>query len=345
MGIVFAGNGFGSFALAPLLRYLIDEYGVGGALLLHGAIVSHMAVFAMLHLPKQFHHTHHRLQQRKLRTRTFKAAETGSVGLVNVAYDSSRHDVVKGEDGGVNVNVVELLYAEVDNDVSNGTPRPDGELVDVTARPKENHVTARAAHKTPPPTTPNDDNNSPIDDASPHDVRSCNQQKAVRTSLSRVRSLASFSLLTKPYLILHALTAGLIIPPYFIVYVTLPPHAQQLGFRETSVALFVSVAGIVEVIFRILNGFFVNLRLVRNHVLYKGGIVATAVAVIAIPHVGGYMLAFVVFVFVISSSLFIVLQPILLAEGLGVVHLPVAFGIAMLVESVMFLAMPVIAGE
>ncbi|XP_062611115.1 monocarboxylate transporter 12-like [Saccostrea cucullata] len=51
LGLSSSGSGLGSFIFPNLMRFLLDEYSVGGCLLIMGGIMLHVCPFALLYRP------------------------------------------------------------------------------------------------------------------------------------------------------------------------------------------------------------------------------------------------------------------------------------------------------
>ncbi|XP_033760671.1 monocarboxylate transporter 12-like [Pecten maximus] len=63
-GLSASGSGAGSFALPPIIRFLINYYGLGGCLLLVGGFMFHTCVFCSLYRPPSYWRLNKRMEEK-----------------------------------------------------------------------------------------------------------------------------------------------------------------------------------------------------------------------------------------------------------------------------------------
>eukprot|EP00058_Branchiostoma_floridae_P015232 XP_002600720.1 hypothetical protein BRAFLDRAFT_123499 [Branchiostoma floridae] len=132
---------------------------------------------------------------------------------------------------------------------------------------------------------------------------------------------------------------------YLIPYVHVVPCARYRGIDETKAPFLLSVAGITEVLARVFSGWFSDLKIISKLHVYMMFIALNALACFLFPLATSYpaLLAYSVAMGTCTGGFRALIMP-LVADTVGVVRMPNAFGLTLVCEGVGILLGPPVAG-
>ena len=147
-------------------------------------------------------------------------------------------------------------------------------------------------------------------------------------SICRVYTLLEWSLLKKYSFVLYGLSMLFYVAGYPAYFVSIPAYAKQLGYTKVEAAYLVSVLGLAELVGRLCVGFLADFQFLSTPLLMTVLAVLGTVFAILTSFISGLVpLGLISFVSTATAGSMIVLNPVLLAESLGVRKLPSAMGI------------------
>ena len=321
--MTFAAGSVGTFVVPPVIKYLLDTYGFDGTFYILGGMVFHVSVAGMLFRPPEFYVPRYLMRQKLLRMRV-----------------QSQPDVVTDVHEGADI-VAGSVMCECQ-------PTPDIAVsVDSTSRHCCKHYTIQPVSTTTYPQKPsNEDVVVPIPasttvyviDTSTPDGGSDSECAAVSPedtasncdacSDSTQEVTYNWGVLKKPLLYIYVLTLSLSDSSVSNAFMMVPPHAVDIGVSKLDAVFLVSVMGITDGISRLLTGLLADFDKVEKKHIYKASIGLCALLFFVFPLVKCYVdLAVVCGLCGLVSGSFVVLAPVLLAEKLGSVNIPVTYGV------------------
>ncbi|XP_066303129.1 monocarboxylate transporter 13-like [Branchiostoma lanceolatum] len=167
-----------------------------------------------------------------------------------------------------------------------------------------------------------------------------------RESFSRThRKHFDITLLKKRRFLLFATADLLSSFSYLIPYVHVVPCARTRGIDETKAPFLLSVAGITEVLARVFSGWFSDLKIISKLHVYMIFIALNALACFLFPLAKSYpaLLAYSVAMGTCTGGFRALIMP-LVADTVGVVRMPNAFGLTLVCEGIGILLGPPVAG-
>ncbi|CAH1237914.1 SLC16A4 [Branchiostoma lanceolatum] len=170
--------------------------------------------------------------------------------------------------------------------------------------------------------------------------------KNERESFSRThRKHFDVTLLKKRRFLLFATADLLSSFSYLIPYVHVVPCARTRGIDETKAPFLLSVAGITEVLARVFSGWFSDLKIISKLHVYMIFIALNALACFLFPLATSYpaLLAYSVAMGTCTGGFRALIMP-LVADTVGVVRMPNAFGLTLVCEGIGILLGPPVAG-
>ncbi|KAK2191869.1 hypothetical protein NP493_44g13033 [Ridgeia piscesae] len=339
-GMTFAAGSVGTFVVPPVIKYLLDTYGFDGTFYILGGMVFHVSVAGMLFRPPEFYVPRYLMRQKLLRMRV-----------------QSQPDVVTDVHEGADI-VAGSVMCECQ-------PTPDIAVsVDSTSRHCCKHYTIQPVSTTTYPQKPsNEDVVVPIPasttvyviDTSTPDGGSDSECAAVSPedtasncdacSDSTQEVTYNWGVLKKPLLYIYVLTLSLSDSSVSNAFMMVPPHAVDIGVSKLDAVFLVSVMGITDGISRLLTGLLADFDKVEKKHIYKASIGLCALLFFVFPLVKCYVdLAVVCGLCGLVSGSFVVLAPVLLAEKLGSVNIPVTYGVMYSTTAFFYLGSPVFMG-
>ena len=138
----------------------------------------------------------------------------------------------------------------------------------------------------------------------------------------------NWAVLKKPLLYIYVLTLSMSDSSFGNAFMMVPTHAVDIGVSRFNAVFLVSVMGITDGVSRLLTGWLADFDKVEKKHIYKASIALCALLFFVFPLVKRYVdLAVVCALCGLVSGSFVVLAPVLLAEELGSVNIPVTYGV------------------
>lgn len=227
-GLALAGSSIGTFALPPLIQYLINTYTVKGALLLLGGIYFHVTFFGALLRPLSSY-------------RTQKIAKDGELA----------HGMA-GENENLDLTLVIKPSPCAKGDNQEGVCNSE-------AKPMEKENSANTTEFEKPQST------SLLGLSIKEADNPKGTSKRCCSTGCTIPSFLDFSVLKNRKCLLYSFVMFFMFFGYFNFIIFLPSIAFTRGILEYQKASLVSVAGVSDLVARILCGFVSDLNIVQRY--------------------------------------------------------------------------------
>ena len=332
-GITVAGSSVGNFAVPPLMRFLLDYYGLQGALLVLAGIMLHVCMCAMLLRPITFYK---QIAQHRIKSNTVIIGSTDDAGdETTIAKHTNVHDDKTYTN---NVNGV-LIEKETSFQPLVEDQHPRNEPITKLEGLDLKDVVYGSLQSIPRQVTI-DEENAPR--------KFCTPLCCSSTKSGASKSLPKFDwkLLKHPVFLLYAFSVLFAFCGYPQLFFIVPDHAKQLGINKNHQAFLVSIIGITDLIGRIGFGWVADCNLVKKKTIFCGSMAIAGVSCFFIPFLTNFAgLAVFCSMIGLFAGAFIALTAVILAEGLGVHQLQSAFGLVVMFMGLSFLFAPATAGK
>lgn len=369
-GISNAGSGLGTFVMAPLIEFLLDEYGWRGTLVIISAITLNLVVFGALFrakpqldvpedipnnnttefftsLPQKC--SHHSVQDDK------NTIEEKLNGLIEERQSLVDEDTKNQHHKSTNTlyNDTESVHSEnvvqVNKLPSNFILMRSGRnllllshqnLAPVSARSSFNHgsascpqLSAEIGELKEKSSTPKD--NSPLTASKP--------RRLLQFLRSIAKEMFDIRLLTIPVYLIFFISNFMLSCAYDVPYLFLPDYAASLDIERPS--FLISIIGIVGIVGFVLFGYLGDLPCVNTPVLYGFSILLCGLLVSTLWLMKTYAaLATFSSVFGLLTSANYVLETVVLVQILSLHQLTSAYGLLMFGQGIAGLCGPPIGG-
>lgn len=152
-------------------------------------------------------------------------------------------------------------------------------------------------------------------------------------------------MVTNPVVLLYATVASVANSCFLCTFIMVPPHAEQLHFASTSAALLVSIMGVFDFFARVGVGWFADKNFVKKKHILHASMALSGLTLFLVPLLTSYeFLAVTLALSAASGGMFVLLLPTLLADSLGIQHLPMAYGISNLFVGCACFVSPTVLG-
>ena len=340
-GMAFASGSLGAFVFPQPIKYLLDTYGLNGTFFIMGGIVFHVSVAGMLFRPPEFYVPRYLMKEK---WRHFKAALMQPD--VVVYTECMPNDMELGFSEESYHAAGSVVCHKPDDDDTTTTPEVTF-VMDSQSQTIDDLTTCTN------PTIPHDERDvsvptsdmiemhaidAYIRDGDSHangsEYGSCaaNDRPAAPSpdALSVVSDMVKYNWnsLKNPILYIYVLSLSLSDSSFSNAFTMMPPHATEIGISKVNGAFLVSVLGITDGISRLLTGSLADLNVIEKKHIYKASVGLCGIMFFIIPLFEQfYQLVIVCGLCGFFSGSFVVLAPVLLAEELGSVNIPVTYGV------------------
>ena len=349
-GMAFAAGSAGTFVSPPLIKYLLDSYGLDGTFYILGGIVFHVSVAGMLFRTPEFYVPRYLMRQKLLRLKA-TAIESQTDKVVDIAEDiemgAVTEEIPSSSDLPVSAMCRSCERGECDStgtaDVaitvdSTSTQRGEEYKMCTMSTTKSVHENWTSEEVVVPVSdsitiyvinTSTDDGatnecDSECDTIATNDI----ETSPDGCSESSEKDTYDWNVLKHPLLYIYILSLSLSDSSFNNAFMMMPPHAGDIGISKFKAVFLVSVLGITDGISRLLTGCFADLNMIDKKHIYRASIALCGLLFFVFPLVKQYLHLAVVCGFCgLFSGSFVVLAPVLLAEELGSVNIPVTYGV------------------
>ena len=319
-GMTFAAGSAGTFVVPPVIKHLLDTYGLDGTFYILGGMVFHVSVAGMLFRPPEFYVPRY-LMRRKLHHMRVQAQPDDVIYLpddVDIVAGSvmcecqPTPDIVVSADSTSqhcceHCTIQHITYPQKPSNEDVVVPIPD--------------ITAVYVIDT---STPDGDGDLECAAVAP-DVTASNCDTCSETT---EEVTYNWAVLKKPLLYIYVLTLSMSDSSFGNAFMMVPTHAVDIGVSKFHAVFLVSVMGITDGVSRLLTGWLADFDKVEKKHIYKASIALCALLFFVFPLVKRYVdLVVVCALCGLVSGSFVVLAPVLLAEELGSVNIPVTYGV------------------
>ena len=340
-GMAFASGSLGAFVFPQLIKYLLDTYGLNGTFFIMGGIVFHVSVAGMLFRPPEFYVPRYLMKQK---WRHFKATEMQpdvviytqgmpddiELGFSEESYHAAGSVVCNKRDDDDAATTPEVTFVmdsqsqTIDDLItcSNSTIPHDEREISV---PQSDIIEMHAM-------------DASIRDGDAH-VHGSESGACVASDNDTIPSQDALSVLSdtvkynwntlkNPILYIYVISLSLSDSSFSNAFTMMPPHATEIGISKVNGAFLVSVLGITDGISRLLTGGMADLNVIEKKHIYKASVGLCGLVFFIIPLFKQFhQLVIVCGLCGFFAGSFVVLAPILLAEELGSVNIPVTYGV------------------
>ncbi|KAI0224506.1 Monocarboxylate transporter 5 [Lamellibrachia satsuma] len=347
-GMAFAAGSAGTFVSPPLIKYLLDSYGLDGTFYILGGIVFHVSVAGMLFRPPQFYIPRYLMRQKLLRLKT-TTIQPQPGNVIDIAEDIKMNvtaEIMSSSDATGSVMRRSCKRGECDTIVT-----PDvSVIVDSTSTQRGENYTMYTMSTTISAHENWNEEGVPISDnialsvinTSTNDGANETETSPHVCSESSEKDTYDWKVLKNPLLYIYVLSLSLSDSSFANVFMMVPPHATDIGISKFKAVFLVSVMGITEGISRLLTGCIADFNMIAKKHIYKASIALCGGLFFVFPLVKQYLHMAVVCGFCgLFSGSFVVLAPVLLAEELGRANIPVTYGVMYSTLGFFYLASPV----
>ena len=321
VGITTAGAGVGSFMSAPLITFLLDEYGLRGTFLIVGGVVLNLCVCGSLYRPLSYYDS--RIRNREDVPSPRQAADYHS-DTITFHPDQSN----KCQSGLVNEGFTVHESTEVVNfEVSL-------KAIPLESRPCQKHSDIEL-------------DNTVTSSTQTADTSTTGPRKSQSTGTHTTKSF-DWGLLKRPDYLLIGITLMLMIMGFFnMVTVLLPVHSASLGIENDTYALFISIMGALDTCGRIFFGWFADLNLITKGTLMSVFMFISSVLIMLVPAVGASEvgIGLIAALFGITGAVMAPMQTGVLVERVGPEKLQSAISLSRMFVGIPFLFSQPVAGE
>ncbi|XP_078270283.1 monocarboxylate transporter 5-like [Rhinoraja longicauda] len=278
-----SGTGL-TFALAPFLQYLLNEYGSQGAILILCGLTLHLIPLGMLNRPIY-------LKQDAAEGRDWRQGQQKKPGLLDEEKDMVTEGGSQFPSGHHSKSVTVPSLP-----TWNGLEEPHALLCNGKQAGEQNHcppkdlsvleprefslpqepASLRQLHSTPQPSRKviNGSSNQFLATVGmPTDTRNkgfCKELgDQLKSTVGEVKNLIDLTLLTNPMFIIYTLCTFFSQLAYFIPYFHLVGKAKTLGIEPFQATLLISVAGVVEIVAQLISGYIADRNFIKKYHYHK----------------------------------------------------------------------------
>ena len=344
-GMAFAAGSAGTFVSPPLIKYLLDSYGLDGTFYILGGIVFHVSVAGMLFRPPEFYVPRYLMRQKLLRlkataiepqtSKVVDIAEDIEMGVVTEEIPSSSVMCRSCERGECGSTMTADVAITVDSTCTQSGEECKMHSKSTTKSVHENSTSEGVVVPVSDSTAICVINTFTYDNATNECDSECDTIATNGTetspdgcSESSEKDTYDWNVLKHPILYIYVLSLSLSDSSFSNAFMMMPPHAGDIGISKFKAVFLVSVLGITDGISRLLTGCFVDFNMIDKKHIYRASIALCGLLFFVFPLVKQYLHLAVVCGFCgLFSGSFVVLAPVLLAEELGSVNIPVTYGV------------------
>ncbi|KAL4219937.1 hypothetical protein ACF0H5_020348 [Mactra antiquata] len=297
-GLSLTGSSVGQFVMSPLLQYLLDTYQLRGTLLIIGAIYLHVVVCGSLFTPVSFYTSASRRPRKKDQT----PEELELVAKVK-SWEPNQIVTSSAEN--------EKSAFENDNDFQNL------EKERLSGNGESDSLRRRTASHD---STENTDESD----------KSCNA-----SCVNFIMGLLDFRVLTNVIVLLYVLVSFLVFFGYFNFIMFMPSSAESKGVVKYNRAYLVSIAGISDLVGRIVVGIAGDLHFVARYKIMAVAVFLCGLSVLAFDFVESYWaLALFVGCYGFLGGCYVVVNTPVLIDMVGMQLLPKALGVVLFIQGI-----------
>ncbi|XP_062605398.1 monocarboxylate transporter 5-like [Saccostrea cucullata] len=333
LGLSSSGSGLGSFIFPNLMRFLLDEYSVGGCLLIMGGIMLHVCPFALLYRPTLY-------WERKGYTPNKPKHFRSEKNYVEHADDEKFQDeecsalllIQKGEKD------VEKSGSILKSASVSGIYKTKS-LPSLSIIPNKHSITSSISESNISSTK-----NVSNSEISKNKCKPSIKSKGYVQKLEKT-PIIDWAMLKNPLFIFTNIGIVLAIFAHHNVFNFIPSLADELGFLESEGALCVSIVGVTDLIGRVSGGIIGNACFKRRIKLYIICLLVFSTCLMIVVHIT-YFYVFIVFCGVLGFTTggYIGVQLATIADELGRENLSTAWGYIAFFSSFSILINPVLSG-
>ena len=332
-GMAFAAGSAGTFVSPPLIKYLLDSYGLDGTFYILGGIIFHVSVAGMLFRPPQFYVSRYLMRQKLLRLKTteiqpqlgnviditedIKTNVTGEISKKRRSCKRGECDTIVTPDVAISVNSI-------------STQRGEDYIMYTMSTTTSAHENSNSDNITVSviDTSTNDGATNECDSECDTIASNDTEASPEASTDSSEKDTYDWKVLKNPLLYIYVVSLSIADSSFTNAFILVPPHAGDIGISKVKAVFLVSVMGITEGISRLLTGCLADFNMIDKKQIYKASIALCGGLFFVFPLVKQYLHLAVVCGFCgLLSGSFVVLAPVLLAEELGRANIPVTYGV------------------
>ncbi|XP_048404161.1 monocarboxylate transporter 5-like isoform X1 [Stegostoma tigrinum] len=275
-----SGTGL-TFAVAPFLQYLLNEYGWRGAILILCGLTLHLIPLGMLNRPIYLKQDQPEdCDQRECYQRQLPEDKKDMIAAEVSRAQPPIHRCAKPVRGSLSSQNRQEDFNSLQSDPKQATEPSAADGLSIL-QPKElssshDPFSLKQLHSSALPgcKVQNGDSNQLLATVTmPTDTRHkglCREFGVQLKSVSdSVRNLIDFTLLTNPVFIIYTICTFFSQLAYYIPYFHVVAKAKALGLEPFQATLLISVAGIVEIVAQLISGYVADRNLIAKYHYHK----------------------------------------------------------------------------
>lgn len=329
-GIAVCGSGFGTVVFAPLINFMIKEYGWRGSMLVLAGAVLECIIFGALFRPIE--------KLKPLEDKKSKqpvTAENGTSGKPKTTTEklSQSHP----------------LLSRSGYSISSGVSKASTKSKGSMARPdifyQRSLQNIRLTDTEMRKESPFGSKRHYVEDSEREDKMICGCIPWEAQTKKFLKNMLDVSLFKDPLFLLFLLSNFLTSIGFNIPYVFIVPHAKQIGVTEDWAAYLLSVIGIANTIGRIILGYLSDRTWVNRLYIYIVCLVFCGFGVCGVVLYTDYnYLASMMALYGFCIGAYVGLTSVILVDLLGLEKLTNAFGLVLLFQGIASFIGPPIGG-
>ena len=333
-GLTVAGSGVGNFAFPPLMRLLLDHYGLGGTLLVMAGCMLNVCVCGALLRPLSSY------TPRNHATLLVEGLEKQQAPEKGEEPKDGRGDARWcSESLGDASDSCIPATAEADlTEAEDAIQIVPSESTDLNLSSSGQSVRLSTLGNGAVRST------TPTEQSPPTSMCSCLSNNICIRAAKDTKF--DWQLLKNPVFLVYGFSLMLCFCGYPNIFMILPSHCKTIGIPKARAAYLVSIIGILDMVGRVFFGWFSDLNLIKKRYIFTISMAISGVACAFLPLMRSFEgLAVLCAVIGLFAGSFVALIAPILAESLGVERLPSAFGLAMMFQGLAFLFAPPTVGQ
>lgn len=345
------GAGIGGLIFPPLIRFMLDFYGLRGTLMIISGVMFNISIIAALLRPLEFYS---KRRKSKVKMNSEKCLKNGELSIQEAllpekninkealegnSFESEKYNTSQGAPKGTIHLSYELLVSS-----KNGRLRTQSTSSGVlrTSYKKSETGSTRSINKY---ITEMSNTNSSlfqsvealgsIPDFKNDDTNSETSKTCSISAGSILKKLFDFKALKSRRFNLFMLTGFIAISGNAFVVLYLPAHAKDIGITDTKAALLVSIVQATDIVSRVFMAFILDRRILERHQMLSIALIITGISCQLLPlFTQFWSLTLFSVIYGFFGGLYFAIYPVIIVDFVGIECLSSGMAIMMLLHGV-----------
>ncbi|KAJ8310514.1 hypothetical protein KUTeg_012379 [Tegillarca granosa] len=345
------GAGIGGLIFPPLIRFMLDFYGLRGTLMIISGVMFNISIIAALLRPLEFYS---KRRKSKVKMNSEKCLKNGELSnqeallpeknikkeaLEGNSFESEKYYISQGAPKGTIHLSYELLVSSKNGrlrtqSTSSGVLRTSYKKSETGSTRSINKYITEMSNTNSSlfqsvealgsiPDFKNDDNNSET-------LKTCSISAG-----SILKKLFDFKALKSRRFNLFMLTGFIAISGNAFVVLYLPAHAKDIGITDTKAALLVSIVQATDIVSRVFMAFILDRRILERHQMLSIALIITGISCQLLPiFTQFWSLTLFSVIYGFFGGLYFAIYPVIIVDFVGIECLSSGMAIMMLLHGV-----------